>query len=196
MVGGVNVRKPPVNVALSLTLLRIALIPLLIVCFYVSSAWGYTATILVFVLAALTDWLDGYIARSMQQTSKFGAFLDPVADKLLVVTALILIISESVIPYLAVPALLVVCREIIVSALREWMAQAGKSDNVAVSYAGKIKTTVQLTAIIWLLCTREGYFLAYYWLQIMGFLILCIAALLSVWTVTSYSISAVRACKS
>lgn len=164
-------------------------------CFYIQPLWGYFATIFVFVVAALTDWLDGFVARSMHQTSKFGAFLDPVADKLLVVAALTMIVSEYTLPFIAIPALIIICREIIVSALREWMAKSGKSDIVAVSGGGKIKTTAQLTAIIWLLFTRQGYLLDYIVLQAIGYLLLYVAAGLSVLTVISYARSAIQSCK-
>lgn len=158
------------TIANQLTFLRIALIPLLIVVFYLPYKWHYLASAAVFGLAALTDVLDGYIARKYDQTTALGAFLDPVADKLMVVIALVLLVEEHESPWFAVPAVVIVGREIVISALREWMAEIGKRASVAVSFIGKIKTTVQMIAILVLLAfpavkgsffTTAGYVLLY-----------------------------------
>ncbi|MEJ2417214.1 MAG: CDP-diacylglycerol--glycerol-3-phosphate 3-phosphatidyltransferase [Exilibacterium sp.] len=136
------------TLANQLTLLRIALIPLLVVVFCLPYRWSYPVSALIFSVAALTDWLDGYIARKYDQSTPFGAFLDPVADKLMVVVALVLLVEAHASPWFAVPAVVIVGREIVISALREWMAELGKRASVAVSFVGKIKTTVQMVAII------------------------------------------------
>ena len=113
----------------------------------------YLASAAVFTLASLTDWLDGYLARSMGQMTAFGAFLDPVADKLIVAVALVLLVEVHASAILAIPALVIVCREIVVSALREWMARYSEKRGVAVSFLGKIKTVFQMIAIIVLLAS-------------------------------------------
>jgi len=134
-----------------LTTLRISLIPLFILAFYYPSKWSYLTTSLIFSFAALTDWLDGYLARKLGQISHIGAFLDPVADKLIVVVALILLTETHHSLVISIPTMIIVCREIIISALREWMANFNRSKIVAVSFIGKVKTTTQMTAILLLL---------------------------------------------
>ena len=113
------------NLPTILTLLRIILIPFFIVAFYLPTEWGRSAAALLFVLAAFTDWLDGYLARKWDQTSPFGAFLDPVADKLMVAAALVLLVSDRPELLVAIPAIVIIGREIAISALREWMAEMG-----------------------------------------------------------------------
>jgi CDP-diacylglycerol--glycerol-3-phosphate 3-phosphatidyltransferase/cardiolipin synthase len=140
----------PLNLPNLITWLRIILIPLMIGVFYLPDDWlSYTgknvAACAIFVVAALSDWLDGYLARALNQTSAFGAFLDPVADKLVVAAALIMLLQlERVEP---VVALIIIGREIAISALREWMASIGKSKSVAVAFVGKVKTLSQMIAI-------------------------------------------------
>ena len=134
-----------------LTLLRIALIPLLFIVYFSSIKFAMPLAAIIFILAGITDWLDGYLARRLNQTSAFGAFLDPVADKLIVAFALVLIVYRHPSMYILIPALIIIGREITVSALREWMAEVGNRGAVAVSYLGKIKTTLQIIAIIFLL---------------------------------------------
>ena len=144
----------PLNLPNLLTWLRIILIPLFVGIFYFEKSWvsaanqNLVATI-IFVAAAVTDWLDGWIARKFNQTSAFGAFLDPVADKLMVAAALIVLVQLHRVD--AVIALIIIGREIAVSALREWMAQIGQSKSMAVSFLGKIKTAMQMVAIPMLL---------------------------------------------
>ena len=130
-----------------LTLLRIVLIPVLVVVFYLPYSWSNFAAVFVFVFAALTDWLDGWIARRYNQFSAFGAFLDPVADKLMVAVALFLIVQGHPTPWMAFWAAVIVGREIAVSALREWMAQMGQRAKVKVAPMGKFKTIVQMVAL-------------------------------------------------
>ncbi len=138
-----------------LTYGRILAIPVLVIFFYLPVEWSAFAATIVFMVAAVTDWLDGYLARRWNQTSAFGAFLDPVADKLIVAAALIILVernptsAESI--YLALPTIVIIGREIAISALREWMAEIGESAAVAVSMIGKVKTTVQMIAITLLL---------------------------------------------
>lgn len=140
-----------------LTFLRILLIPVFVGLFYYPSAGSNLAAALVFILAALTDLADGYLARKLEQTTKFGAFLDPVADKIIVCTALVLIVeyycvhAAEFFPHVnllvTLPAIVIVAREIVVSALREWMAEIGQRAQVAVNWVGKWKTAIQMIAI-------------------------------------------------
>ena len=124
-----------------ITLFRIALIPLFVVVFYLPFAWANLASAAIFALASISDWVDGYLARMLKQESVFGAFLDPVADKLMVVVAIILIVQTNPTIYIALPSIIIVAREISISALREWMAELRKSAAVKVSFIGKAKTT-------------------------------------------------------
>ena len=134
-----------------LTLLRIVLIPVLVVVFYLPYKWTNFAAAFVFALASVTDWLDGWIARRYDQYSAFGAFLDPVADKLMVAVALFLIVQGHPTTWMALWAAVIVGREIAVSALREWMAELGQRARVAVATVGKIKTIAQMVALLCLL---------------------------------------------
>ncbi|QLI82917.1 CDP-diacylglycerol--glycerol-3-phosphate 3-phosphatidyltransferase [Chitinibacter fontanus] len=144
----------PLNLPIILTWLRVALIPVFVGVFYLPQSeypllWQNVVGTLLFALAAITDWFDGFLARRWNQTSQFGAFLDPVADKLMVAAALILLVEIDRAPsWLAV---IIIGREITISALREWMAQLGKSKSVAVNMIGKLKTTAQMVAILLLL---------------------------------------------
>ncbi|WP_047394155.1 CDP-diacylglycerol--glycerol-3-phosphate 3-phosphatidyltransferase [Chitinibacter sp. ZOR0017] len=144
----------PLNLPILLTWLRVALIPVFVGVFYLPHtdypvAWQNMVGTGLFALAAITDWFDGFLARRWNQTSQFGAFLDPVADKLMVAAALILLVEIDRAPsWLAV---IIIGREITISALREWMAQLGKSRSVAVNMIGKLKTTAQMIAILFLL---------------------------------------------
>lgn len=171
------------NIPNIVTFLRIFLIPILIVVFYIPFRGNQIVTALIFTLAAVSDWLDGYLARSLGQTSKLGAFLDPVADKLIVAIALVLVVGEKGLPYLAIPAAVIVGREIVVSALREWMAEVGKRASVAVSMLGKFKTAVQMVALIALLAYKPGGMM---WLGALGYLLLCLAAVLTLWSMVIY----------
>jgi CDP-diacylglycerol--glycerol-3-phosphate 3-phosphatidyltransferase len=140
-----------------LTLIRIALIPVLVVVFYLPWEFARPAAAIIFTVAAITDWLDGYLARRLDQTSAFGAFLDPVADKLMIAIALVLIVEAAPSPWLAVAASIIIGREIAVSALRERMAELGNSKKVAVNMMGKVKTASQMLAIILLLYQHPVY---------------------------------------
>ena len=134
-----------------LTLLRIVMIPVLVLVFYLPYSWTNFACASVFGLAAITDWLDGWVARRWNLQSAFGAFLDPVADKLMVAVALFLIVQGHPTPWMAFWAAVIVGREIAVSALREWMAELGQRAKVRVAMIGKVKTTVQMIALLCLL---------------------------------------------
>lgn len=167
-----------------ITLSRIVLIPVFVLIFYMPFNWKYLGSAIIFSLAAFTDWLDGYLARRLQQTSAFGAFLDPVADKLLVAVALVLIVGHRGLPIVALPAAVIVGREIVISALREWMAEVGKRASVAVSVIGKFKTAAQMTAIICLLLYKPH---SHNWLLSgLGSLLLYVAAGLTIWSMCVY----------
>ncbi len=175
------------NIPTLLTLARIAIIPVFLLVFYLPFAWGHIAAALLFALAGLTDWLDGYLARTLDQTSRFGAFLDPVADKLMVAAALVVLVDANPVPLSAVvvalPAIVIIGREITISALREWMAVIGESARVAVSWIGKVKTTAQMIAIFLLLWRDPIFGLPTAWI---GLILLYLAALLTLWSMWRY----------
>ena len=169
------------NVPNVLTLIRIAAIPLLMVVFFLPGLAGYLGSTILFVLAAVTDWVDGFWARRYHQTSAFGAFLDPVADKLMVATALVLLTADERVP--AILTVIIIGREITISALREWMAELGKRAAVAVSWMGKLKTGAQMAAIVLLLLHISFYgFDAHLW----GLVLLTLAAVLTLWSMILY----------
>ena len=171
------------NIPNILSLLRIALIPVLIVVFLLpynsAPAWA-TA---IFVVAAFTDWLDGYLARKWDQTSPFGAFIDPVADKLIVAVALVLILYKMPAWYILLPVLVIIGREITVSALREWMAELGQSNTVKVSYVGKLKTAFQMLSIACLIYHSPIFDLPTFEV---GVTLLYVAAALTISSMLSY----------
>jgi len=177
----------PFNIPILLTWLRVALIPLVVGVFYLPTTWlspfdqGVASTI-VFIVAAVTDWFDGFLARRWNQTSAFGAFLDPVADKLMVAGALLVLVQLDRVN--AMVAFVIIGREIAISALREWMAQIGASKSVAVSSLGKIKTTAQMMAIPMLLFHGRLFDLVdtVYW----GNLFMAVAVVLTVWSMFYY----------
>lgn len=186
-----------INLPNILTFIRILVIPFLIILFYLPTSWGHTAAAIIFALACVTDWLDGYLARTLQLSTKLGAFLDPVADKVLVSIVLVLIVGEPQFQFISmpstvyampvaiitIPAAIIVSREIIVSALREWMAEVGKRTSVAVSRLGKVKTMIQMIALIVLLycdATTNAF------IVITGYILLYIAAFLTMWSMLIY----------
>ena len=162
-----------------LTLLRILLIPVLVLVFYLPFKWTNFAAAFIFAFASITDWLDGWIARRYHQYSAFGAFLDPVADKLMVAVALLLTVQKHPSVWMALWAAVIIGREIAVSALREWMAELGQRATVKVAGIGKIKTIVQMVALVCLLYQEPfagiNVFLVGEWL-------LAAAALLTLWS--------------
>ena len=178
-----------------LTLLRIALVPVLVVVFFLPFDWSNVACVVIFVAAAVTDIADGAIARSTGQTSRFGAFLDPVADKIMVSTALVLLVAQYSDPsevfaheaVFAIAAAIIIGREITISALREWMSEIGESARVKVSTVGKLKTIFQMTAIGFLLYHDDVWFLP---VSLIGELLLYTAAALTLWSMWTYLKSA------
>lgn len=172
------------NIPNYFTLLRIILIPVLMVFFYMPWQWGHFFSAIIFAVAGATDWLDGYLARSLKQTSALGRFLDPVADKLIVAVSLVLLVGEQQhLAYFAIPAAIIVGREIGVSALREWMAELGKRTSVAVSFIGKLKTTLQMVAVTGLLATSDKFLPE---INMAGYWLLWISAVLTVWSMSIY----------
>lgn len=188
----------------NLTIARIVMIPLFVAVAYYPPALGvgsaplpdnviarmgmmeYSESLLrhflltfIFVLAAITDWLDGYLARKMNLSSAFGQFLDPVADKLMVAVALIILVQWHPNIVMATSAMVIISREIAVSALREWMAELGKRTSVAVSYVGKLKTTFQMIAITVLLLNWQS-------LEMIGYVLMSVAVLLTLWSMVIY----------
>jgi CDP-diacylglycerol--glycerol-3-phosphate 3-phosphatidyltransferase/cardiolipin synthase len=166
-----------------LTLLRIFLIPVFVGVFYLPVGWARIGCALIFALAGITDWLDGHLARKWAQVTALGAFLDPVADKLMVAAALVLLVQVEPYAALAVPAVIIIGREITISALREWMAELGARGRVAVSIIGKFKTTAQMVAITLLLYRDDLLGLP---LHRIGMLLLYVAALLTLWSMVVY----------
>lgn len=169
------------NIPNLLTLARIVFIPLLVVLVYLPFSWNMPVAAGLFALASVTDWLDGYLARRWNQSTPFGAFLDPVADKLMVVVALALLIERYDAIWLTLPALVIIGREIVISALREWMAGIGSRSSVAVSWIGKMKTTLQMVALLVLLAFTPGSQYA-----LLGVAMLYLAALLTLWSMVQY----------
>jgi len=144
------------NTPILVTVLRMALIPVFVAVYVLPGTWSHYAAAAIFGLAALTDWLDGYLARRLKQTTRFGAFLDPVADKLVVVSAIVMMVGDHASLWLTLPGLVIVGREIVVSALREWMAEMNRRGIVAVGPLGKVKTGAQIAAILTLLAFPPG----------------------------------------
>lgn len=169
------------------TCLRVLLIPLFMAVYYADFAGHHLAAAGIFVFASVTDWLDGYLARRMNQASRFGAFLDPVADKLLVTITLVMLAASYPSAWYIIPAALMVAREVLVSALREWMAENGQRDAVAVGMVGKVKTTVQMLALTVLLATDpSGSSLIWG----AGYVLIGMAAVLTWWSMGLYLRSA------
>lgn len=157
--------------------------PILVVVFYLPWQWSGQASAVIFILAALTDWLDGWAARRMAQTSSFGAFLDPVADKLMVSTALVLLVQSQAAWYVTLPAAIIIGREIAVSGLREWMAEIGQRAHLNVHGMAKLKTIVQMVAISLILWAQPLWFLP---VHTIGLLLLEVAAVLTLWSMFIY----------
>lgn len=165
-----------------LTICRIILIPVFIVIFYLPFQWAHFTAACIFLLAAVTDLLDGYFARTLNQISRFGAFLDPVADKLMVATSLVLLVGEKDISYITLPAVVIVGREIVISALREWMAELGQRTSLAVTFVAKVKTFLQMAALTVLIAYRP----AHSWMGIIGLVLLYLSSLLTIWSMCVY----------
>lgn len=171
------------NIPNAFTLFRILLIPVLVIVFYLPFSWTGIAAAAIFTIAAITDWFDGYLARKLDQATPFGAFLDPVADKLMVAVALVVLLERYPHAWFTIPAMIIIGREIVISALREWMAEIGNRTSVAVSYVGKFKTTMQMIAII-ILLTQTTVIDSR--IEVLGFISLYLAATLTLWSMIIY----------
>ncbi|MAZ77500.1 MAG: CDP-diacylglycerol--glycerol-3-phosphate 3-phosphatidyltransferase [Legionellaceae bacterium] len=163
----------------ALTLFRILMIPLMIIAYYLPDAHFFATA--CFIIAAVTDWFDGFLARKLNVSSPLGAFLDPVADKLIVVAALIIVMPY--IHYIAIPVVVIIGREIVISALREWMAEVGRRASVAVSYVAKIKTTLQMFGVGFLLAATPDKRL---WIFYGSYVLIYLAAGLTLYTMIVY----------
>ncbi len=171
------------NIPTNLTLLRIALIPLVAIVFYLPWQNANVACTLLFMVAGFTDWLDGYLARKMKLETAFGAFLDPVADKLMVAFVLVLIVQTQDSVALAVASAIIIGREITIASLREWMAEIGQNAKVKVSVLGKWKTTAQMVAITFLLYREDLFGLP---INMIGHWLLYLSAILTLWSMVNY----------
>ncbi|WP_424410118.1 CDP-diacylglycerol--glycerol-3-phosphate 3-phosphatidyltransferase [Pasteurella sp. PK-2025] len=168
------------NIPIFLTLFRVILIPFFLIAFYLPFSWAPFLTTFIFFIAGVTDWFDGYLARKWKQTTRFGAFLDPVADKVMVTVALVLVVEYHHSFWVTVPAVIMISREIIISALREWMAEIGERSRVAVSWVGKVKTAAQMLALGGLLWRYNVL------MEIAAIVLLYVAAILTVWSMLQY----------
>lgn len=168
------------NIPTYLTLFRLVLIPAFLIAFYLPVDFSPFLTTLIFFIASVTDWFDGYLARKWNQSTRLGAFLDPVADKVLVAAALVLVVEHYHVFWITVPAMIMIAREIIISALREWMAELGERASVAVSWLGKLKTTAQMFALGGLLWRQSDT------MEILAIILLYIAAILTIWSMFQY----------
>lgn len=171
------------NIPTILTLIRIASIPIIMVVFYLPIDDARTWCSLLFIAASVTDWFDGFLARKLNLQTAFGEFLDPVADKLIVVVILVLIVQGDPVAYIAIPAAIIIGREVSVAALREWMAEIGQRAKVKVSWVGKCKTGFQMLAIVCLLFNEDWYQLP---VRNIGLVAIYIAAVLTLWSMWQY----------
>ena len=192
-----------------ITLSRIGLIPVFVGLFYLQPGylegvplalinngtplpWINNVLVIIFILISASDFVDGLLARKLNQISAFGAFLDPVADKLLVCVALVLLTDYYHSWFITIPAIIIVSREILVSALREWMSEVGKRANVAVSWIGKSKTFMQMVAILFLLLQQPLLFFSYNQINIAGKVLLFTATILTLWSGIKYLIAGLK----
>ena len=166
-----------------LTLARIAAVPLVVALFYWNHPWSNPLAAVVFIAAAITDTLDGYLARRLGITTPLGEFLDPVADKLMVATALVLLVGHDTRPLIVITGIVIIGREITVSALREWMAHLGARATVAVSGMGKLKTIMQMTGLSMMMFREDVFGLPVYEI---GVVLLVVAGVLTLWSMVSY----------
>jgi CDP-diacylglycerol--glycerol-3-phosphate 3-phosphatidyltransferase len=175
--------NPMMNLPNLLTLSRIFLVPVFVIIYVIPGDGTYVWAAALFALAAFTDWLDGYLARRLDQTTAFGAFLDPVADKLIVVTALVLLIGHHKTLWFTLPGLIIVGREIVISALREWMAEMNRRGLVAGTWLGRLKTTFQMIAVVVLLANPPSFDRPW---VIVGYVLLYIAAVMTLASMVIY----------
>ncbi len=171
------------NLANILTLLRIAAIPVVVICFYSPLDYARPIAAVLFGLAAVTDLIDGWVARRFGQTSRFGEFLDPVADKLMVAIVLVMLVQAQSHWYEDVIAMIIIGREITISALREWMATIGARANVKVDITGKVKTTLQMFGIAFMVWKNPIFGIPIYTI---GFILLVLAAVMTIWSMIVY----------
>ena len=182
------------------TLSRIGLLPVFVVLFYLQPnylegeplAWINNSLVAIYVLISSTDFLDGLLARKLNQISDLGTFLDPVADKLMVCTALILLTDYYQTWFITIPSIIIISREILVSALREWMAEIGKRANISVSWIGKSKTFMQMIAILFLLFHQPLFIFSYNEINMMGRVLLFSATILTLWSGIKYLIAGLK----
>ena len=172
------------NIPTRITVSRLAMVPILVLVFYLPFENHQIVAAGVFTLAALTDWFDGYLARKLGQMTEFGAFLDPVADKLMVAVALVLLVEQHDTIMFTLAACVIVGREIVVSALREWMAELGARTSIRVNFVAKVKTVVQMLAIIALLALDPVINAG--WMLALAYAMLYAAALLTLWSMVIY----------
>lgn len=177
------------NIPTLLTWLRIAMLPVIVAVFYIDANWARPLCAVIFVVAGVTDWLDGYLARRLSLESRFGAFLDPVADKLMVMVALVLVVESAQSWLVTLPAIVIIGREIAISALREWMAEIGQRAQVAVSSLGKLKTTMQIVALVALLYQQP---LLGVDVEPVGLVCLYVAAALTIASMVQYLVAAMK----
>lgn len=181
---------PILTIPNMITLGRLLLVPVFVLVFFLPYKWGALVAAAIFLVAALSDFIDGYLARRLQQTSRFGAFIDPVADKLIVGAALVALVYLHHSVWMALPAIVIISREISVSALREWMAEIGQRSKVAVGSLGKLKTVFQMTAIFLLLLEKPRYLanggFDGSWLVWAGYISLYAATVLTLWSMFLY----------
>ncbi len=163
---------------------RILLIPFLVIAYYLPFVGAHSLAAAIFLIACITDWLDGYLARKLNQATPFGAFLDPVADKLVVAAAIILVIGHGGLEWLTLPSIVIIGREIAVSALREWMAELGMRKSVAVSYVGKIKTVLQMISVLLLVSYSSD--IVPFWFLVIAYIMYYSAAGLTIWSMFLY----------
>lgn len=168
------------NIPNILTGFRIFLIPIFVLFYYLPVTWAGASAAFIFWLAGVTDALDGYLARKLDQQTAFGAFLDPVADKIMVAVSLVMIVEHYAVIWITIPAMVMICREIIISALREWMAELGQRASVAVSWIGKFKTGVQMLSLFLLIWQYSPE------MEWVGFTFLYIATVLTLWSMVVY----------
>jgi CDP-diacylglycerol--glycerol-3-phosphate 3-phosphatidyltransferase/cardiolipin synthase len=171
------------NLANFLTLLRIAAIPVVVLCFYSPLDYARPIAAVLFGLAAVTDIIDGWVARRFGQMSRFGEFLDPVADKLMVAIVLVMLVQAESGWFEDIIAMIIIGREITISALREWMATIGERANVKVDITGKIKTTLQMFGIAFMVYQNDLFGLPIYTI---GFVLLVLAAVMTIWSMIVY----------
>ena len=183
-----------------ITLSRIGLLPVFVVLFYLQPnylegeplAWINNSLVAIYVLISSTDFLDGLLARKLNQISDLGTFLDPVADKLMVCTALILLTDYYQTWFITIPSIIIISREILVSALREWMSEIGKRANISVSWIGKSKTFMQMIAILFLLFHQPLFIFSYNEINMMGRVLLFSATILTLWSGIKYLIAGLK----